>query len=74
MTDELEEKRDTYNAYHRSYYARKVQDPEWREGHLKRCREANARYRARQKAGQAPKRKGRPIKKEPLLGYYEEVE
>ena len=70
MTNELREKRDAYNAYHRQYYKRKVQDPEWKARWLKKCREANARYRAKQKAGQAPKKKGRPIKQDPLSKYY----
>jgi hypothetical protein len=36
---------DAYNAYQRSYYKRKAQDPEWRRNRAMKCREANQRYR-----------------------------
>ena len=62
---------EKYNAYMREYYQRKKSDPVWKENRLKKCREANARYRDKRRQGQAPKARGRPRKIDPLEQYYE---
>ena len=61
---------EKYNAYMRNYYQRKSADPVWRENRLKKCRQANARYRDKQREGNPPRPRGRPKKIDPILKYY----
>jgi len=63
---------ERYNAYMRQYYQRKNADPVWRDNRLKKCREANARYREKQRAGQPAKARGRPRKIDPVAKYSED--
>ena len=60
---------EKYNAYMRQYYQRKRADPVWNENRLKKSREANARYRDKQREGKPPKPRGRPKQVDPLEQY-----
>ena len=63
--------REKYNTYMRQYYQRKSGDPVWKENRLKKCREANKRYRDKQHEEQQLKPRGRPKKIDPLQKYHE---
>ena len=49
VASDINPQTDTYNQRHRRYYQKKRQDEAWRLKHNERCKEANARYRERQR-------------------------
>ena len=54
--------KENYNSFHRAYYQKNKEDPEWYLKFCNRCKEANQRYRLKKKLaeGGPVKPRGRP--------------
>ena len=54
--------KENYNSFHRAYYQKNKEDPEWYLKFCNRCKEANQRYRAKKRLaeGGPVKPRGRP--------------